>query len=191
MGDSMKSICGVLLLLAGSALGRANTYKFVISNAVSPNQPIAVIQVWAAFDPLQYAFHQAGFDVAAADDPGAFSDPERQLDWPGNDGEVTPDGDAITGVFVSQLHAPGEFFADMSNPLLIWQAAWTTSDFAPRSIQLGTATTEYSLYVDQFGTGQDFTDTVVEGAGLIQVVPAPASAAVLLAAPVLWRRKAR
>jgi hypothetical protein len=127
--------------------------------------------------------------VATAD-PGAFSDPERLLKYGGSDGQVLPDGDTVMGIDSAQLHFPGSIFADPSNPILIWRVTWSTDDFSSRSIQLATITSLYSLYTDSNGSSQDFIDTVVEGGGVVQVIPSSGAAwALLLAGGYSGRRR--
>jgi hypothetical protein len=194
----MKRICGVkamglfgtafgvLLpgLLATSALGQTNTFDIVVSNVVGPEQPSATVEVWAAFDPNAYAFCRAAFNVTADADPGAFSAPEGMLKGPGSkDGEVVADGDSVLDIMDWQW-ACHPIYADTANPMLIWRATWSTADFSPRSIGLDTGTLVYDLYPWGHCEGESFLDEFIEGSGLIQVVPAPASAALLLVGPL-------
>jgi hypothetical protein len=69
--------------------------------------------------------------------------------------------------------------ADTSDSILIWSGTWSTTDFTARTVDLATDTSRYSLYLDDTGLSSDVTPTVLEAAGQIQVVPAPASLALL------------
>lgn len=170
----MKLAYGVTLLLAGSALGQNNRFEIVITNQVSPARPAATVEVWAAWDPIWYAFCATHFDIASALDEGGFSGPEELLHGPGSsDGNVLPDGDTVADVLTGQLYWPGSIFPDTSNPILIWRATWSTSDFSPRAVDLKTDTSLCWLWSDQ-AYEVDVLDNFVEGTGSIHVVPAPA-----------------
>jgi hypothetical protein len=177
---------------AASASGQVNTFEFVVSNVVSPEQPSATVEVWAVFEDSAYAFCRGAFNVVADADPGTFSAPERILDMPGSmDGEVANDGDAVLGIVALQFNCH-PFFADMSNPVLLWRATWSTEDFSQRSISVSTMTVQYDLYTwDNLCNGESFLDQFVEGTGTIHVVPGPAPGALLLVGPLAWLRRAR
>jgi hypothetical protein len=190
----MKRVCGLVIALAGSALGQTNRFELVVSNTISPDQPSATIQLWTTWDPTQYAFAYGGFDLVASHDPGGFTAFGRALKGPGTrDGDLAPDGDSVTGVVSGQLQfdGGGGIFADTANPILVFTATWSTTEFTPRIVDLGTVTKRYELYLDFEGTRESFLDDFAEGAGSIQVVPAPASAALLLVAPLACLRRAR
>lgn len=181
-----------LAIFACSARAQLNTIDIVASNIISPAQPSTVVEAWAVWDPDQYAFWKASFNFFASEDSGGFSNPERLLKGPeSRDGVVEPGGDAVTDVRPLQLHFPAaNIFADTANPILIWRVTWSTSDFSPRFVDLHTSTTEFALFIRDDGLGGSFIDDFTEGSGAIQVVPAPAPAAVLaLAAPWMRRRR--
>jgi hypothetical protein len=180
------------LVMVGPALGQSNTFDIVVSNLVSPEQPSATVEVWASFNPGLYAFAMASFDVLASTDQGRFSDPFLPLKFPSDyEGDIAPDGDSVTGVNAGQIHFwNGGPYADTSNPILIWSVIWSTSKFAPRTIDLGTLTREFWVYEDAGGGGEDFINDFTEGAGMIHVVPGPGILAVLgLVAPLASPRR--
>lgn len=189
----MKCPTILTLLWCASATGQVNTFEFVASNVVSPEQPSATIEVWAAFDPSMYAFAKARFDLFASPGSGGFSDPVLRVQGPGDyEGDIPPEGDSVTNVAPYQfVWDNGGPYADPSNPILIWSVTWSTSDFQPRTVALTTKTSEYYLYLDWYGLMDDSLEGFVEGSGAIQVVPSPASAVVLFAAPCMWLRRLR
>ncbi len=189
----MKRICGVVLALAGSALGQSFNFELVVSNIVSPEQPSATVEVWAAFSPALYAFAKARFDLLASADEGGFSDPVLHLQGPGDYlGDIAPDGDSVLKVAPMQFYWPnGGPYGDTSNPILVWSVTWSTSEFDPRTVSLVTLTSEYYVYKES-GHWDDYIDTFVEGEGSIQVVPGAGTPAVLgLAALAGLRRRRR
>lgn len=177
-----------LTALAGTALGvasaahatvTANTYEIRVSNVVSPSQPSTTVEVYAAWDSdLFYAFAGNEWSLRG-DTTGDFSGPASAFTDPGQiDG--TPVGGDVTDIVTGQLQFPSAgIFADTSDPILIWSATWSTSDFTARFVDLNTETDRYQLYLDDTGLSSDVTTTVLEAAGRIEVIPAPASLALL------------
>jgi hypothetical protein len=188
---------GLLILamsawMGGTAHAQLNTFEIVVSNPVSPAHPATTIEVWAAWDPAQYAFAAAFFDIIASSDEGGFSDPNGLLNGPGDlDGFITPEGDEVDGMKVSQIHWPGHIFADLANPILLWQVTWSTADFTPRTVDVQSITTDFDLYIDDSGYAKGFIDEFFEGSATIEVVPAPGSAAMLLFGAALASRRRR
>jgi hypothetical protein len=188
----MNRACVVVLAFGASALGQANQFEVVISNPVSPDQPSATVEVWAAFSPALYAFAKSRFDMLASADEGGFSDPFLPLEFPGDyAGDIPPNGDSVTGVNAGQVHMWNGPYADTSNPILIWSATWNTSDFHPRTVSLATTTSEYYVYENAGGGADNFIDHFVEGEGFIEVVPAPGVLPLLglTSFPVIHRRR--
>ncbi|MEQ8317305.1 MAG: PEP-CTERM sorting domain-containing protein [Phycisphaerales bacterium] len=173
---------------AGAALGLAamasatvqpNTYEIRVSNVVSPGTPSATVEVWADWDSdLFYAFAAAEWSLRG-DGTGDFSGPSSAFTDPGQD-DGTPSGGDVLDIVTGQLQFPsGGIFADTSDPILIWSATWSTTDFTARTVDLATETARYNLYLDDTGLSSEVTATVLEGAGRIEVIPAPASLALL------------
>lgn len=173
---------------AGAALGMAtmasatvtaNTYDIRVSNVVSPGMPSTTVEVYADWDSsLFYAFAAAEWSLRG-DSTGDFSGPASAFTDPGQDGG-TPSGGDVIDIVTGQLQFPsGGIFADTSDPILIWSGTWSTTDFTARTVDLNTDTTRYNLYLDDTGLSSDVTSTVIEAAGLIEVIPAPGSLALL------------
>jgi hypothetical protein len=177
-----KATVVATLVMSVSVQAQLNTFDIRVSNVITPSQPLAVVEVWAVWDPQYYAFASANFDMLAESDSGDFSDPERMLTGPGSmDGIVEPGGDRVLGIRPTQLHYPPPgILADTSNPILAWRVVWSTSDFTPRSTALSTVTSEFDLYINDAGVPDQFIDQFTEGAGVIHVVPSSASAGALL-----------
>ncbi len=173
---------------AGAALGvtaiasatvTANTYDIRVSNVVSPGQPSTTVEVYADWDSdLFYAFAAAEWALRG-DGTGDFSGPTLAFSDPGQDAGTPMTGDVMDIVTGQLQFPPGGIFADTSDPILIWSATWSTTDFTARTVDLSTETARYSLYLDDTGLSSDVTSTVIEGLGRIEVIPAPASLALL------------
>jgi hypothetical protein len=172
----------VLVLLIGVPLGPAwaqPQYLFIeTSNVVSPDQPITEVDVWAAFDPVYYAFGVARFDVCSVPDEGTFYDPRLPKDFYHKAGVVSPDGDCVMGIESGQYQFPPNMNADTANAIKIWSASWTTSDFTPRHVGLNLVASDFRVYFDYFGDG-DQVPFVQDALGYVQIVPAPGAASIL------------
>ncbi|MEO1009210.1 MAG: PEP-CTERM sorting domain-containing protein [Planctomycetota bacterium] len=156
-----------------------NGYEIRVSNVVSPGTPSTTVEVWADWDsPTFFAFAAAEFDLSA-DTSGMFSGPASAFSDPGQEpGDIEVDG--VENIVVGQLQfPPGGLFADTSDPILVWSATWSTTDFSTRSVPLATITDQYTLYTGSDGSSSDVTMTVIEATGAIRVIPAPASLALL------------
>lgn len=167
------------LVAMASATVTPNTYEIRVSNPVSPGTPSTTVEVYAQWDSdLFYAFAAANWSLRG-DTSGDFSGPASAFSDPGQfDG--MPDSGDVRDIITGQLQFPtGGIFADTSDPILIWSGTWSTSDFTPRFVDLATDTNRYNLYLDDTGLSRDVTATVLEAAGQIQVIPAPASLALL------------
>lgn len=162
-----------------SATVTANTYDIRVSNVVSPSQPSTTVEVYADWDSdLYYAFAAAEWALRG-DGTGDFSGPASAFTDPGQDGGTPMSGDVMDIVTGQLQFPPGGIFADTSDPILIWSATWSTTDFTARTVDLATETARYNLYLDDTGLSVDVTTTVIEAAGQIEVIPAPASLALL------------
>jgi hypothetical protein len=171
-----------------------STFFFEVSNVITPEQPSATVTLWATFDPQWFAFHRTLTDVFSEFDRGWFSDPLFLLDDPegsSNAGEVSPDGDRVSGIFVTQLHIPFNHFPDPSNPIPIWSAMWTTDDFTPRQVDLATESQSFWVWHEDGGRFDMFGVDFAEGSGFIEVVPSPGGAAALLMAWAMAGRRRR
>lgn len=172
---------GAVLGLCGLAMATVtpNTYEIRVSNVVSPSMTSTTVEVYAQWDAdLYYAFQDANWNLVG-DTTGGFSGPASAFVAPGQVGGTPTAGD-VMGIVTGQLHVPmGGVFADTSDPILIWTGTWSTTDFTPRIVDLFTETDEYRLFSDDTGAFWDVTPTVLEAAGQIQVIPAPASIALL------------
>jgi hypothetical protein len=172
MKHSLSLIAASTLAWAWVSVGQVNTFNILVSNDISPKSPSTTIEVWAIYDPSYYAFATARFELHASTDLGGFSDPCTLLrDAFGDPGTPSQDGDAVESIYIHQFHLYAGFFADTSNPLLLWQVTWSTTDFTPRRIVLDSLTTYFGLYVSGHGEGADLTEQFVEGHAEILISP--------------------
>ncbi|MFG0282837.1 MAG: hypothetical protein ACF8R7_00305, partial [Phycisphaerales bacterium JB039] len=173
----------ISLHTASVGLTQEDALTFVVSNDISPARPSATVTLYAGYDPGGYAqafaFAGAGLEVGASE-PGWSS--QQTLpggSGPGSDGgALAPGGARVEGLNVNQIHfPPGGVFADPTNPLPVWQATFEVTDFSARSIDIFTETSDYFVYTDLYPSRQSRLDTLIEGAGVIRVIPAPGASA--------------
>ena len=169
-------------------------YEFRVSNVVSPSRPTATVEVWAWFDNVPGVSEVWGggdFDLVASDGEWSwnFVFPLSRPD----PGPIVR-GSSIIGVATGQLHLPAiGIFGDPSNPIWIFAAEWSTTDFTQRSVSLDTTNTT-SFFVAAWQTGATFgiwPTGFIPGSGEISVVPPPGSLVVLSGAFVSARRRRR
>lgn len=177
-------ITAVILIVvasAGQPIGAqpVNTFLFEVSNDLSPQTPKATVTVWAQFDPAQYAFAGAKWDMHASE--AEWSNAKIPFTGlPVLPGTVSPSGSSYLGIASGQLHGVAGIFANTSNPIVIWSAEFSTTDFTPRTIDLRSDTSEFLLYTNSLGSNASFLSSFVEGQGQINVVPAPGAVALPL-----------
>lgn len=174
------------------ALADGERLYFEVSNDLSPSQPTAVVTLWTEFDPADYCFGATLTEVRATD--GLWSDPRRDPGMTGlgtSPGVVSPDGLRVLGVLPGQFHFPYHSYGDPSNPIEIWRAEITVTDFTPREVALSTATERYMVHPFAMSPlGRDVLD-VTEAAATIAVVPAPGVASVVVVGLAIVRGRRR
>ena len=153
-------------------------WEFRVSNAVSPSQPTATVEVWAWFDfvpGVSELFVSGYFDIVASE--GEWSHFVFPLTSPGPGGP-TINGSSLIGVNTGQFHLPFlGLYGDPSNPIHVFSADWTTSNLhTPRMVDLRTENTLNFVVADYLtgATTQLWPGGVVAGSGMITVVPSPA-----------------
>ena len=169
-------------------------WELRVSNVVSPSQPTTTVEVWAWFDfvpGVSELFATGNFDLVASEP--LFVALRCLL--PVNCGITSPiiNGGMISDINVSQFHLPAlGYFGDPANPLLVFEADWTTSDFTMRDVSVSTDNTARFRVYDAAGHVTElFPAGFSPGQGVIAVVPAPGSLLVLTGAFVIARRRRR
>ena len=92
-------------------------------------------------------------------------------------------GTGVDGIIAGQLNfPPAMIFADPTNPIAFWSATYTApADVADAfTVDLSTSTSRFDVYVARDSSrSESRLSSLNEGAGAINVVPAPASLALL------------
>ena len=156
------------------------------------------VRLWAGFDSTQ-DFAMAGVATSLLADSGgvdiasAWSDVGLvfPMNGPGTT-SGTPDDGGYAGIIAGQLNfPPGMIPADDSDPIAFWEATFTApTDAGAFAVDLSTQTMAFAVYIERDSArSESRLDGLTEGAGRIVVVPAPASAMVLIGVFVLRRRR--
>lgn len=181
----MKKTIAVLAA-AALASGAGADWQFEVSGDITPSSPTVTVRLLGGFPRADFAVAGAILDIHASEAgwselellpvqipptpvPGPYPDPQGRTP-----GEIS--GGDVTGAVMGQLHI-GPFVADPTNPLPMWEATFSTSDFTPRDISLSTTTHKFLVYYDPIPIGGP--RTMGEGAGVIRVIPAPGGLALL------------
>jgi hypothetical protein len=170
-----------------------STFIFEVSNTISPDHPSATVTLRAVFGPEWYAFNETRTEVMTEFDRGWFSDPVAILDpWKfSKPGDVSPDGNRVSDIYIMQLYVPFSIYPSAGSPISLWSATWTTDIFTPRQVDLGTASESFWVYDEDGGYYDQFGIDFAEGSGVINVIPAPGGAALLVGAGALAARRRR
>ena len=189
-------VSSLAVVLAAPALAQTGgTYLLTSTNTVSPGSSTTTIGIWATWtDPrVEWVFGAGDYDLTAGE--GVFSNPVNVLNGPGSTTGVIA-GNVISGAANGQLHIPSLIIGSRDNPILLATYEWTTTDFTVRTVTLTTSNTSQFL-VALWGppplgglTFQMFPQLFTAGAGVINVVPAPA-VWVVLALPLVAATRRR
>ncbi len=185
MKNSIVALLGVAGL-ATAAFGQAG-WNIAVSNQVTPTTPSATVTVSAFFSAQDHAFAAALFALVAAE--AGWSGNTVLLPPPNNPGVIN--GGSIDGITAGQIHFPPVVNANPANPIAVFEATWSTGDFTPRSVDVNTRTTRFDAYISATSpASQSRLAGLLEGAGAIEVVPAPSALALLgMGALVAGRRR--
>ena len=142
------------------------------------------VRMTASYGSGDYAMAGIATSILINEAQGEFSDLQliSPMDGPGTTAGVVRAGD-ISGIFAGQLNFPAAMiFADPSNPIAFWEATFTVDDILSGGVILDieTSTTRYDVYTDRISSfSLSRLPQLTEGSLRI-VIPAPASAMVLL-----------
>ncbi len=150
----------------------------------------AVMTMWAEMDPGATGFAGSIYDIAGDADwaAGTVVSYDNFLDALTNDGTLGANN-VITGIESFQLPPLFNPNFDASNPIALYQIVWTPADYTGKFVTFSSQNhLNFDVYTDDFGTSVPYNGEVFSG--LIKVVPAPASLALLgLGGLVAGRRR--
>ena len=159
------------LATAAAHVQAQETLRLDVMRASTPVDPVVEMVIWAVFDPADYAFRHARFEIEATS--GSFSDTQCIPIQPGTlclDPGPWHLGPIVKNVSAAQLHSPAlGFFAVLSNPVAIIKTRWRPDAPAADDVRVITRTTIFNVYVDDTGAWESRLDTFTEGSAIIRV----------------------
>ncbi|MFG0244246.1 MAG: PEP-CTERM sorting domain-containing protein [Phycisphaerales bacterium JB054] len=188
---SLIAVAGI----AAAASAQTITYSWTVSDTgngdgvIEPGES-ALLTMSATMDPGAAGFAGSIYDIigGANWDTGSVDSYVNRLNELTDDGQLQGNGD-ITLIESFQLPAAfnGNFVAD--NPIELYYITWTPADYSARTVSVADGNhLNNSVYTDTFGTSVEYSG--VAGSASFDVVPAPASMALLgLGGLVAGRRR--
>ncbi|GIW74395.1 MAG: hypothetical protein KatS3mg103_0917 [Phycisphaerales bacterium] len=174
-----------ILAVAGvAAAASAQAINIDVANPTLNPGESTTVTLSASFDPADYAM--AGILTNVISSVGSTGWSNLALIAP-MDGPGTTAGTAsatgVDGIIAGQLNFPlAGIYADPTNPIAFWSATYTAPAVVddPFTVDLSTRTERFDVYIarDRSRSESRLAD-LVEGSGAINVVPAPASLALL------------
>lgn len=151
----------------------------------------AVMTMYAQMNPGETGFAGSIYAIGGDADwaAGTLVSYDNLLDDLTDDGTLGA-GNTITGIESFQLPPLFNPFFDASNPIALYSLVWTPADYGSRTVTFGSTNhLNFDVYTDTSGTSVAYTGEVFPG--LIKVIPAPASMALLGLGGLLGVRRRR
>lgn len=171
--------------LAGLASAQVMTITWDITDTgdadgvITPGES-AVLTMFAEMDPMQVGFAGAIYGIGGDADwqAGAIGSYQNLVDSLNTGPGTLGAGNFITNIQNFQLPPFFNPNFDASNPIALYKIVWTPADYTPKNVGFGSIDhVNFDVYTDDFGTSTGYQGDVYSG--LIKVIPAPASAALL------------
>lgn len=196
----MKTTALVLLAgLASAAAADVMTFDWTVGDTgnndgvIEPGES-AMLTLWVAMDPDQsgngggYAGSIFGIFGTGNWGTGSVDSYANLVDSLGNGPGTLQGNNDILGVDSFQLPSDFNNSFDSSNPIAVYAITWTPATYAPRTVSLGTSGHQnFSVYTSASGNSVEYTGAVNDAR--FQVVPAPASLALLGLGGLVARRR--
>jgi hypothetical protein len=190
------ALAAALPLATAAASAQTVSIDFEIADpSLLPGESTSV-RLIAAFDTFDYAVAGIMTDLLAAapvDISGSWSD--LALVAPMNGPGTTAGGrhgSGVSGIIAGQLNfPPAMIYGEPQNPIAFWSATFTApTDPGWYTVDLTTRTSRFDVYPERASArSESRLGVLVEGAGVIVVVPAPASGCVLAIGLAATRRR--
>jgi len=191
----LASLFAVAGLAAAAAAQGTLTYSWSVSDTgngdgvIEPGES-ALLTMTGSMDPGATGFAGSIYDVVGVSnwDTGAVASYTNHLKDLTDDGQLQGNGNILA---IESFQLPSAFNPnfDASNPITLYSITWTPNDYTARTVEVGDGNhLNNDVYTDNFGTSVSYTG--VAGVASFNVVPAPASMALLgLGGLVAGRRR--
>ena len=191
------SVAAAALAIAASAAVCPALAQYAIlfnieDDTLTPGQR-TTITLSAAYAPDDWGFALVFTDLVSSQGDRGLRDWELlpPLDGPGTT-PGTPSATGIDGILAAKLNFPATGIPPDPNPIDFWSVTYTapTDVAAPFDVRLTTDTSRFEVYPTREAVfGESRIDLLTEGNATIRVIPAPASALVLLGLVLARRRR--
>ncbi len=180
----MKKAFALVAVAGVAAAATAQSIDIDVANPTLGPGESTVVTLSAGYGGSDYAVAGIATNFISSVGSDGWSDVQliAPMDGPGTTGGA-PSATGVDGIIAGQLNfPPAGIFADPTNPIAFWSATYTApADVADAfTVDLSTDTSKFDVYIAMdSGTSESRLGDLTEGAGAINVVPAPASLALL------------
>jgi len=188
---SLIAVAGI----AAVASAQTMTYSWSVGDTGNNNGIIepgesALLTLSAAMDPGAVGFAGSIYDITGVAfwDTGTVDSYENLVDSLSTGPGTLMGNNDIQGIEAFQLPPFFNPAFDASNPIAIYAITWTPSDYTARTVEVADANhLNNDVYTDDFGSSTGYQG--IAGAARFNVVPAPASLALLGLGGLVARRR--
>ena len=186
----LASLIAVAGIAAAASAQNTMTYSWTVSDTeLSPGES-ATLTLWATMAPGKIGFAGSIYDIigGANWNTGVISGNSNLVDsLATGPGDLQANND-ITGIEAFQLPPFFNPSFNAGNPIALYSLTWTPNDYTARTVGVADANhINNDVYTDTFGSSQAYQG--VTGATSFNVVPAPASLALLGLGGLVARRR--
>jgi len=180
----MKKAFALVAVAGVAAAASAQSVNIEVANPTLNPGDSTLVTLSAGFDAADHAMAGILTDFISSVGSDGWSDLAilEPMDGPGtNPGTGSSTG--VDGIIAGQLNFPlAGIYADETNPIAFWSATYTAPAVVADAftVDLSTETSRFDVYIARDRSlSESRVADLTEGAGTINVVPAPASLALL------------
>ncbi|MEQ8843972.1 MAG: PEP-CTERM sorting domain-containing protein [Phycisphaerales bacterium] len=180
----MKKAFALVAVAGVAAAASAQSVNIDVANPTLAPGESTTVTLTAGYGGTDYAIAGVATNFISSVGSDGWSDVAliAPMNGPGTSAGA-PSGTGVDGIIAGQLNfPPAGIFADDTNPIAFWSATYTAPAVVADAftVDLSTDTSRFDVYIDRdSATSQSRLADLVEGSGAINVVPAPASLALL------------
>ena len=180
----MKKAFALVAVAGVAAAATAQSIEIDVANPTLAPGESTTVTLSAGYGAGDYAVAGIATDFISSVGSDGWSDVAliAPMDGPGTTAGA-PSGTGVDGIIAGQLNFPiAGIYADDSNPIAFWSATYTAPAVVADAftVDLSTDTSRFDVYVERGAAlSESRLGDLREGQGAINVVPAPASLALL------------
>ncbi|MEQ9094857.1 MAG: PEP-CTERM sorting domain-containing protein [Phycisphaerales bacterium] len=180
----MKKAFALVAVAGVAAAATAQSITIDVANPTLAPGESTMVTLSAGYGGTDYAVAGIATDFISSVGSDGWSDLAlvAPMNGPGTSAGAAS-GTGVDGIIAGQLNFPlAGIYADDSNPIAFWSATYTAPAVVADAftVDLSTDTSKFDVYIARdSATSQSRLADLTEGSGAINVVPAPASLALL------------